>query len=241
MPTTPTLTVTDNADETATFTFTADVGTENLLYYQLISNTFPGNGWELLFDVGGGGGTTILAVDKGHYFFYLKSTLGSDSAISNVVQQNVTDGSDSVRKRCTDAIVATLQLLDLDGITGVFYRDRVGDATTSYPCIVVTWQDTPDMYLQGTNIRDEKGLPIQVTFQTSSGLGPASPVSEKISQWRDDAEACFSGQRLSGVNESIMCEIEPLSILPGTEEQYQKVISGFTVRAYIRKLRGFGN
>lgn len=241
--TAPTLAVTDAADGgggTATLTG-GDSGATNTLYYQAVDGDFGGSTWTSAGSRTGAGTITIALSGPGHFWWYVSSTLLTETTPSNFVYQAITDGEEAVLTRAIDAIVARLILLNLDEIgSKVYARPLMDDLSIQWPCAVVVREPTPQQYRGGTNTRDDIGYPIQVLFKVRDQLTPTSPV-ETYDLWRQSAERAFRFQRLPGIDECVTCEIEPLKILDEKiEPLYANVVSGFTIRVVTREVRGFG-
>lgn len=237
-----TLTVSDNADGTGGVATIAGstIGTTNTLYRAAVTGDLGAVSFTSTGTRTGDGTIPITDPASGYYWWYVSNSNAGVVTISNLVYQRFTDATDSVRKRCRDAIVSQLTLLALDGIgSRVFGRPIYDEQTVSLPCALVTYQDTPDQLRGGTNQRDDRGIPIQVFLLTESGLGADAPDG-KYTLWRQSAERCFINQRLSGVDEVYTCEIEPAVIFERELPKYSRVVSAFTVRCVTREVRGFG-
>lgn len=247
---TPTLTVEDDEDLTGVTAVVAsgDSGATNTLYYQNVSGELGSGTWTSAGSRVGNGTISVSLAVRGFYWWYVKSVLLTESVISNLVYEPVTDGEDDVITRCIAAVVSRVQLLDLEdiGSTGVHAIPIADDPAMrptlpTNPCCVVCEEPTPRQYAAGTNVRDDVGYAIQVLFMDSTGLGPNAPVG-KYRMWRQKAERAFRFQRLPGVTESYLaCGIEPLKTLsPERPAMYDQMVSGFTVRVNTREVRGLG-
>ena len=240
---TPVLTIADSADGgngTATVTG-ATTGTTNTLYRQSVDGELGGSTWTSTGSRTSSGTIPIALSAKGYFWWYVLSELAGESVVSNLVYQPLTDGDEAVLTRCIDAIAARLTLLNVTGIgTKIYSRTLPDDPVISYPCTLVCREPTPHQYRGGSNTRDDIGYPIQVLNMTSDSLRQNSPV-ERYDLWRQQQERAFREQRLPGVDECQWCEIEPLKILDDqAPAMFSKVVSGFTIRAVTREVRGFG-
>ena len=230
---------------TATIT-TSDAGATNTLYSSSVDGEVAAGTWTSRGSRVGDGTISVSLTTLGYYFWYVKSVSGAESTISNLDYEPITDGANAVLTRCIAAVVSRLQLLTLSGIatTRIVSIADVSNAgaTPDFPCVLVAREPTPHQYRGGVNDRDDLGYPIQVLFCESDGLGAQSNVA-RWDLWRQQAERAFRFQRLPGVAESqLACEIEPLKILDPAFRPpiYDKVVSGFTIRAVCREVRGLG-
>lgn len=245
---TPTLAVTDDADltgVTAVIT-TSNAGATNTIYRSSVNGEVEAGTWTSSGSRTGDGTISVSLTTRGYYFWYVKSVLADESTISNLAYCPVTDGEDAVFTRCIDAVVSRLQLLTLSGIatTRIIALPDIGNTAgvADYPCCLVAREPVPHRYGAGTNIRDDVGYPIQVLFCESDGLGTQTDAG-KWDLWRQQAERAFRFQRLIGVTESYLAsDVEPLKILDPAFRPpiYDKVVSGFTIRAWCREVRGLG-
>lgn len=247
---TPTLAVADNEDATgttATIT-TSNAGATNTLYRSSVSGEVEAGTWTSSGSRTGDGTISVSLTTRGYYFWYVKSVLLTESTISNLVYCPITDGEDAVLTRCIAAVVSRLQLLTLSGIPTasiVAITDIAGlnpASVPNYPCVLVGREPTPHRISGVLNDRDDIGYPIQVLNCDSDSLGSQSDVA-RWDKWREQEERAFRYQRLPGVAESqLACEIEPLKILDPAFKPpiYDKVVSGFTIRANCREVRGLG-
>jgi len=240
---TPSLVIVDNADGGGGEASVAsgDGSAVNTLYRLAVDGEFGAGTWVSTGSRTGNGLITISLSGTGHFWWYVESVLSGESTISNLVYQKISSSEDAVLTQCIDAIAARLILLDIDDIgSKVYSRPLVNDPNIQWPCALVIREPTPHQYRGGTNTRDDIGYPIQVLFKVRDGLKPNSPIG-RYDLWRQSAERAFRFQRLPGVDECMTCEIEPLKILdPAASSLYDDVVSGFTVRAVTREVRGFG-
>lgn len=242
---TPTLTVADNADLTGVVATIAssDAGATNTLYRQNVSGELGSGTWTSSGSRVGSGTISVSLAVRGFYWWYIKSVLSSESTLSNLAYEPVTDGADDVITRAIAAVIARIKLLTLTDIgDDVFTRPLSDDPTLpTLPCCIVCEEPTPRQLGGGTNIRDDIGYPIQVLFMASTGLGPDAPVG-KYRKWFQSTDRAFRNQRLDGLTEAYgACTIEPLKTLdPQRPLLYERMVAGFTIRVNTREVRGLG-
>ena len=215
-------------------------GTTNLLRYAAVTGSLGSVSFTDGSSRLGDGTIPFTTPAVGHYWFVVQNTNGATISISDFVYQRLTDTTDSVRLQCRDAIVARLKLLALTSIGNrVIGRPYYDEQNLSFPVALVTFQETPDSYEQGTNERDDVGYPIQIFLLDTSGLGPDAP-EDKYTLWRQQAERCFRNQALAAVSGIYTCRVEPAILFDKELGKYQRVVSAFTVRCISREARGFG-
>lgn len=233
--------VVDSADGTGGVATVAgsDVGSTNTLYRA----RFTGGEEELTWaTVGSRTGDGVIAAGtpvRHFWLWYVKSVSGATTSVSPVVHKALTDATyKSVRTRCVEAIQATLQLLDLEGIgtdtTKILIRQADSDPVSSRPCLIVLNDDTiSPVENGGTNARDGVEPGVLVLFLDHSASGTVAEAQvEKWEIWQERSERAFRGQRLAGVSEVMFCRIESASV------KADDVRRSFVVRCVTRQARG---
>lgn len=114
----PTITVVNNDDGTATVTISGSTaGTTNTAWFAQIDGDF---GSSLTWSNGGSrtsDGTIVVTPGvNGVFWFYVHSTAGTDTEVSNPVYQAVSSGVESVWNQILDAIQARIRSMSLSGI-----------------------------------------------------------------------------------------------------------------------------
>lgn len=109
VPTTPSLTVADNLDGTATITITGSdsASTNTVLTQSVLGSSFASAGSRT------GDGTVVLMLDPGRYFVYVQSTVSSSTAISEVDTLRMGDLAAALTHSPADIIGALLVSLGL--------------------------------------------------------------------------------------------------------------------------------
>lgn len=231
------LTITDNADGTgATATVAASSGA-NTVY----TGRVAGSVGTVAFTLSGsrtGDGAVPLSLSKGMYFAYVLNSGG----LSNFVYFAVTDqgaAGDAVGTRCRRAVVDTLALLGIPPVGKIYEQIVPDESNVKYPCTIVTTDGLQETEQQVMNNRDDVGHPVKVMFcDRHDKLDPEKlPTYER---WRELGQRCFRSGGLAGVPEILICSIENYVIVDPNVRIFQRMVSGFTVRARCREPRGIG-
>lgn len=229
MPTSPTLTVADNADGTGAVATVAgsDTGATNTIYVQSVTGELGTGTW-----ASGGSrtsdGAVDLDLDKGYYWGYCKSSLSGSDAISSFVYFNVTDGADAYLWQCIQAVQARLQALTFDAdipiannsivirklpldknllttpeVKSVFYGVQL-------PCIIVGPSAEIVNPTQGTNYRDDVNYSVLVTVVDADDQEPTllRNLPEYL-KWREQIRRAIHNQYLPGVSNGAYGTIVP--------------------------------
>lgn len=241
-PATPVLTVTDNGNGTggvATVTGST-AGTTNTVYSQPNGSTT----WTSRGNRTGDGTISMSITTTGRYFFVVLSVNANGTVASNVVDLYITDTTTSVHYRCLVAVQEAIQGLDLTGIADAqIYRmnlptDRNTQATITLPCVIVS-QPGQELELEGTNLRDDIGYPVLITFVDKNNQNTTANQARDL-LWRQRVYRLFRHQRtITSVTEIERCEVEPGPIIdPGLFQQQNLWIGSLVVRCISREVRG---
>jgi hypothetical protein len=247
-PTAPTLAIADNGNGTATATISGgDSGSANVVYYKSADGNLTTSSWTS----GGsrtGNGTVTLSLGAGLYWGYNEATLNSQEVATVPVFFAITVATDSLHKRCLDAVVSRIQSLSLAGVAGasVLVRKVASDegigsqqATPeiAFPSIIVAQGGTEQAVgTAGTNNRDQYGYPCIVGMvDTDSSL---TTNHSRNLLWRERIMRAFQNQRLPGVTEVNWCIVEPGDITKFADFKEGKYVSFLTVRCIARVTRG---
>ncbi len=196
------------------------------------------------YDGTGDGDFAIIGDGPAYYFVKCQSTLGAASVTSNIPLFNVADNTQSIEKRCMDAVVTRLRLLNFVGDTAndnpganIFEKFWPDESTTLFPCIFVTFEGEREIEKGGTNVRDDILYPVRVSLYD---LKPASwdrPLN-KFTLWRQQIYRAFREQRLPGVPEVYTCKPETQLICDPKLPYYSHFITGLLLRFIARDIRG---
>ena len=106
-------------------------------------------------------------------------------------------------------------------------------------CIVSTWQPETMAPSKGTNLRDDIGYPVHVSFVSVGGRQEALTYKHpRMLLWRQQVARHFRNQRLTGVSEIWQCLIEPANTFLPAEFLRNVDHSQLTVRCMSREHRG---
>lgn len=230
------LTITDNATTPTgvTATVSGSSGGANSVYVQAVTGQVGSGAWVL----GGtrtGDGTVPLSLSRGYYFAYC---LTAPATLSGLAYVAVTDGADAVPARCFAAVKATLQLLDLPFTARVYDHQFDGDLNVTYPCTVLTTEDTRETDEAALNGRDDIGHRVRVLVKDVVAKFDQAKKNTFLA-WRQAVTRAFINQRLPGVIESVRNKVEfgPPIVPAGGKPQ---VVLELVVNCITREVRGLG-
>jgi hypothetical protein len=191
-----------------------------------------------------GDGTVSLSLEKGFWWVYAATS----SSVSNVVQVQVTDGTDSVPVKCRQAIESRIKALQLKKAGGdplplyvQFEPDWTGN---SYPCIVMSVDNVAETDRGNTtSAKDFIGYPTRITISDSEGGGAVQDHRKMtwLENTRYQVMRAFSNQPLPGIPDVSRCVIEPAPIYsPEAGQYFQRLMTYFTIRCVANVPRGLG-
>lgn len=243
--TAPTLAVTDDADGGGYSASVAggDASATNTLYAVRYTNLIDGFAWASAGSrVGPGAITGTMAAGAGYYFWHVQSVLSSESVLSGVVHQNLTDDDTALHEQVLEAVLSTVQLLELPGMAQVVRR-KVNWADLmllqlEMPAVVVSSFEQTETPLGGTNAQNDRGLPVYVMFLTKDARENENEARWHL--WRQMVWRAFHNCRLSGVADVMNCEVQAAQVILADERKIELQYGGFLIQAHTRENRGFG-
>jgi hypothetical protein len=241
-PASPEIAVSDNANNTgAVVTISGStVGSTNTVYRA----AYNGDMGTLTWTSSGsrsGDGTVAVSCTHGYFWWYVLSSTAGGTAISNLVNQNVTDGQLAILTQIVAAVVARMKLVSLAGIGDKVYelKSQKHIVPAHSCCLVFRDPVVPITQDDATNIREDIGYPVQIAMIAPDPLTDNSPI-QIYDLWRQQAERAFRNQRLPGVAGVIWTRVEPAMVLDPVPAFYARVITAFTVRVTSREPHGLG-
>lgn len=180
MPTTPSISVSDNQDGTATVTVSGgDAGASNVAYW----SRFGGN-WETFTDWTSGGSRTgngtidVTVPQTGVYLFVVQASAGGNTVTTLPIETPVSSAAPDPKTQLIDLIQARVIALSLDGISAsrIFthtFADDFYSQDLSEPCVVISPVGR-DSFLSGNRAPsnlDAWEFPVLVA--------PAAPAGQK--------------------------------------------------------------
>lgn len=223
MPAAPTLTIADNADGTGAVATVAgaDGGTTNEVYTQAVNGELGTTTWTS----GGsrsGNGTVALALAKGYYWAYCKSTLAGSDAISTFVYFNVTDAEQAYLYQIFTGVQARIQALSLEDIadTSIVIRKLPLDRnlvtlpqaksifhSVTLPAIMITPSVEQFNLREGTNLREDIRYSVLITIVDVDNQEPTLIADlPKYLKWREQIRRALVNQYLPGITNGAMCD-----------------------------------
>lgn len=241
--TAPTLSVADNAATPTGVVATLAGGhasATNTVSYQRVTNEVSAGTWSTLGSRTGNG-TVSGTLAKGYYWFKCESVYSGETVLSNLAIQRVTDGADSVLVQCLDAIVATVQLLGLEDagsaalrVYGQVFRNM---HLVTKPAILCCLDGLTPSENGGTNLRDDCSYPILVEIWDA---GACEEKGHLYAKWYQDIWRALRNQRLAGVTEVYVVNVEPQNAVDENLPNWQHWKGGLVVRPIAREVRGLG-
>lgn len=215
MPSTPTITVTDNEDGTAAVVVSgSDVGTTNTVYYAPVNYDLnDGSTWTSGGSRSGDGSVAVTPVYvRNRGGVYLWRVESSDGAIahSNIIKNRVSGSSLSVYERILQAVHADIAGAILDGINSRDVVLQTSPDKISRRMIIVAPTEPERMLAgakQGTNIRDDIDYPVTVAHIDPANRSQTQENRDRWLSWRQDVSRLFRRQHLTGVPEVRDCMV----------------------------------
>lgn len=236
---TPTLEITNEADAgavTATI-FDGDPAATNDVKYARITGELGELQWATL-DQRVGDGEIEGTVTPGHYLWVCFSALAGETVLSSVVFQPITSGDESLHEQILQAVEARATLA-LSGTEYAVQRMKIPfDGNVSLPgCIVTTFEET-ESGLGGTTGTDDISRPVILALVSTDAHDDDTESSLHMA--RQLIRRAFQSQRLPGVSEVMVCEIDPSPVLLLIEGKTEYQQSQYVLRFQCREPRGIG-
>lgn len=198
---TPTLTVTDNQNGTATLTVAGgDPSASNLIRYSRIE--VPG--WDDITTISGNSSATV-AVNAGLRWFSCFSSLSGESAVSAPLPAIITLSRTAIFEQCMQSIMTVLQGAAEANQLGEITADRVvrqdvvnlEHLGTSVPAIIIT-PGLNENEEGGTNASDDISYPVMIAVVDRKDEHDTANTSIYL-YWREVIRQLFNNKRLPGV------------------------------------------
>ena len=253
----PTLSIADNADGTGGVATIADSTSTTIIdvFAQKVDGDLGTATWEMVGTRTGDGtvNVTPTAGVTGYYWWYCESTDESDSGsdsggaddetvISNLVYQNLTDGTEAVMERCLTGVQSRIQGLSLLSIpnANIIIHKAAEESKVKKPGVVISPAGVETMVpTAGTNTRDDVGYPVFVGIVAADNRDQ-SINRAKYLKWRQQIARAFRNQRLPGVTEIINMHVETRDIVAPSWFANNLFVSAMVVRCISREVRGTG-
>lgn len=241
---TPTITVTNNDDGTATVSVAGSTsGSTNTLYYLRVTDEDEAwtTGSNRTSD-----GTISATVNNGHYWWRVQSSLAGDTTTSNLIYRAITDGTDPLYDRILEAVAVRIRSLSLDGITAVYTRSFIDEKNVSYPCVICSVDGVSESDVSVVNARDDLQYPIrvQVVDRTSADRMNDSANRRRYLRWRQSIARAFRAQRLAGADagsESVWnCTVQYGQVVDPNQGSYDYAVANLVLLFTSREPRGIG-
>lgn len=214
--TAPTLSVSDNADNTGGVATLAggNAGATNSVYYQRVSSI--GNMAWTLAGSRVGPGTVAVSVSSGFFWVKCESTLAAETVLSNLVYKRLTQASQAYAEQIVLAIQARIQTLALSGIQSTNVIIQKIPSTTknnapvvALPCVIITPYN-PESFsdLEGTNESDDIGYRIQISIVDKDG-GDQEKNRNRWLLWREEIRKSLHNKRLDSIPTQFTCSVSP--------------------------------
>ena len=154
--------------------------------------------------------------------------------------------SEANRTRVIDAVTEVVRDLELDGIKGVYNRNRDKQgATEQFPCVEIRRDDSADRESRLTAEHDVVGYGVRIAFKFRDVAGPKSPAG-RSDAWHEALCHAFrnrnsntaGGGKLPDMPEVREITIEPMPIGSIGRDTAMMVEGGLIVRVFVVEQRG---
>lgn len=234
------LAISDNADGSGgVATISGSLGASNAVYCAAYSNGMGPATWTLAGSRVGDGAVGV-APGSGYYFWYCLTT--GSAQPSNLVNQNLTTGTQSVHYRCLLAVQSQVQALALAGIASnvvlQWMRPEDKPPIVSTPVIGIcpVGREGQPGILTG---KDDIDYPVLVGIN-DLGLFDTTLNIALRTLWRQSIFRCFRNQPLPGVPEIITTLTDPEPIVDSAWFRKTMFVSALVFKFRSREVRGFG-
>ena len=220
VPTVPEITVTDNADGTATVTVASSSATSNNIAFVTSFNGFTGTAaWSNEGNRTGDGVITVSGLQAGFYWFYVTSTLDGNRESSTPYKLKVTTGEDAVYKQIIDSVHSTIAGLELSGVSESNILicklpsiDDKGFIDGDPPYILITPSVEAYTGTGSTNASDiVYEVPVAIFAQDDRDQ---TANIELFLKWREEIRRTFHNKTLTGISSSFAVQhqvtVDPL-------------------------------
>lgn len=238
---TPTLEIEDAADGGGVMATIdgGDPAATNVVRYARVTGELGEIDWTTLDSKTGDGEIEGTVARKGFHFFHCVSTLGSESVISNLVFQKVTDGDDAMHEQIIQA-VEDRAAIALAGTEFSVQRMKIPfPQNITVPACVVSAFEMTETDEGGTSGHDYVGRAVGLSLVTNDAHD--EDTESPVHLARQLLFRAFHSQRLPGVDEVMRCVIEPSPVMLLEEVkgvEYQE--SPYILRCVVREPRGLG-
>lgn len=192
-----------------------------------------------------GNGSVPLVVPTGYYWWRAVAARAAGQAISQLVYQPISDGSQAVLYRVLAAVRARLLGLALDGIDPQNIQichlpwERALAATPpALPAVQIAPAERSTPLDQGTNRRDDVEYAIHLVWFDADPRRHPHAYLPRLARWRQQTARAFRNRRLPGVPEVYRCTVDPETVLDRTTWLRDGLlVSALTLRFLTRETR----
>lgn len=221
-----TLTATNNGDGTVTVTVSGSSGGLVIINYGKFSLGLVV--WELFTTQVGDGPVTIVLPD-GFYLFYAVD--GTD--VSPVVSSPVTGTDIAVLTEVRISIAAVINSLGLGLLGGVQEQWAVHETNVMLPAVILTHANTTPTREQKFVGTTDVGYPNRVMICDRVEKYDSSNMP-RYDLWRQKIGLAFDGQRLPGVRQVMICQVEDDNYSENVDNAYEFMVSQLVIRVFAR-------
>jgi len=234
---TPTITVTDNGDDTGATVAIAGstAGTTNTFRAGLV----VGGQLTILADIDSrvGDGSIDATLDAGHYFGLVTSSLLSDTADSNVVSFSVTATGTELQMRMLQEVANRIVGLSLTGIDADHVRVDILPITlnVTYPAIFVSLDGCTETSQKATNRRDDVTYEVSVAIAHKASIEDVTTRMPQALGWRRSIRQSFRNQGIPNIAEVFRCNVRHLPIVPKETKEFLLFITSLIIELTVRE------
>ena len=233
------LSVADNQDGSGiTATISGSSGGSVSFFYQLVTDDSWTEGGSRT-----GNGNIAVELTDGFYWGYALD----GSTLSNVVYFSSTTADDSVHYRCLLAAQARIQSLNIFDVDSVRVRKlpldrgfKPDNKDFELPAVILSPMGQETMG-PATNLRDDVAYPVVITLIFKHNVGRHQELEQDIEPFlkvRERLARAFRSQRLNGVPEIYMTNVEANSIYSPEAFSFGVWAGFMTLKFVSREVRG---
>lgn len=245
-PSTPTLSIVDNGDDTGATATLADGDSDatHTVYTRRVDGEFNTGTWTSSGSRTGNGTVALSSLVAGYYWGYATAVSPDNGEVATAAQFfQVTTGADAVHFRCLEAAQAKVITLGLAGLAddSVIVRkfpidQGLGADGVALPAVILSPRREREANTGGNDL-DDIEYPVEVSILKADNQSVTSAI-DTYTKWREQIYRAFRWQRLPGVNEVYTCKVEPGTSIVPSAWQNNLLASVLTLRFTSREVRG---
>lgn len=243
------LTITDNANSTGVATVTnAAAGDVSSIYYSAWQGQCQAYNYTFIGNVTGNGSISISGIGTGHFLFQSLITNGGNASLGQVFHQRLSDGSTTIHRQILDAVKNRhdsigFSWLDAADVLERFVPNALENTDGPFPKVYIS-PLAVEQYNNQLLVRDDVGFPVLIALvdkisSTTSNQTSGMSQMDNVLDWRIRTSRALRWQRLPGVTEVYVGNLEPQSIVDINAFMTKaRIVSALSMRYFVREGRG---